>query len=123
MNEFSVSQVDIGDVKVLVCSGRMEGGCYEYCRKMIGELLENRITKILFDMGEVEYVSSTGWAIFVSSLKKVRDAGGDIKIANMRFKPRYIFKILELENIIDAFGTVEEAIEAFIRNGVRRDNS
>ncbi len=56
MNSFSVSQVDIGEVKVLMCRGRMEGDCYQYCKAMISELLENNVTKILFDMGDVELI-------------------------------------------------------------------
>ena len=72
-------------------------------------------------MKQVEYVTSAGWAIFVSSLKKVRKSGGNIKLASLNLRPKHIFELPELENIIDAFSTVEDAITAFNKDNRARE--
>ena len=50
--------------------------------------------RIIVDLSEVTYISSAGWGIFISEIKRVRREAGDIKLASMRpfsssARPRY----------------------------------
>jgi len=115
MLEFEITNKNIGNIRILECRGEMTADCFNYCRSIINEFIDEKNCRIVFDLKNVDYVSSTGWAIFISSLKKVRDSGGDMKIASLKLRPKHIFNILELENLIDAFSTVEEAVESYLK--------
>ena len=41
------------------------------------------------------------------------DKGGDLRLANLRFKVKYVFSLLELGNVIEAYDSVEEAVRSF----------
>jgi len=122
MTGFSVFQKESRGVRILECGGRLEGGCHRYLTKAIDSLIADKTTDIVFDMNDVHYISSSGWGVFICSLKKVRDKGGDLRLANLRFKVKYVFSLLELGNVIEAYNSVEEAVKSFTAKKQRTEN-
>jgi anti-anti-sigma factor len=60
-----------------------------------------------------EFISSAGWGAMVAYLKKMRTAGGDIKLAAMAGKVEKVFKLMEFDSLMDYFSTVEEAVISY----------
>jgi len=113
MEDFRILQKEIGDVRILQCEGHMSSETYMYGRDIVNKLIENKICKIVFDLGEVEYISSAGWAIFIGFLELARNMGGNILLANMSKEVRYVFDTLELGYVLTTFKTVDEAVKEF----------
>ena len=61
----------------------------------------------------VDYISSAGWGIFISHIKDVRDHGGDIKLANMIPNVYEIYELLEFDNVLQAYNSVDRARDKF----------
>ena len=85
---------------------------------MLEETLERIINencfRIVVDLNGVNYVSSAGWGIFISEIKRIRRSGGDIKLAAMTPEVREVFDLLEFNNILKPYVTREEALQAFL---------
>jgi anti-sigma B factor antagonist len=80
---------------------------------VIARIIEEKCYKIVVDLSEVTYVSSAGWGIFISEIKRVRQSSGDIKLAAMRPEVREVFDLLEFNNILKPYPDKAEAIRDF----------
>jgi len=80
---------------------------------VIERIIKESCFKIVVDLSEVSYVSSAGWGIFISEIKRVRRESGDIKLAAMRPEVREVFDLLEFNNILKPYPDKREAIRDF----------
>jgi anti-sigma B factor antagonist len=80
-------------------------------------LLKSDTNNIVIDLGNVDYISSAGWGIFISEIKGIREKGGDLKLVKMVPDVSEVFELLEFHHILRAFETIEEAIRDFDRSG------
>ena len=81
--------------------------------EVIDSIIKRNRYKLIIDLAGVEYISSAGWGIFISHIKEVRDNGGDIILANMVPDVYEIYELLEFDNILKTFSSVEEAAGEF----------
>ncbi len=81
-------------------------------RALMGLLKQERY-KIIIDLGNVDYISSAGWGIFISEIKCIRENQGDLKLVRMIPDVYEIFELLEFHHILDVYDTVEEAVQKF----------
>lgn len=84
----------------------------------LDSLLKAGMFKITIDLGNVDYISSAGWGIFISEIKGIREKGGDLKLVRMIPDVYEVFELLEFHYILKAFDTLEEAVRDFDKGGV-----
>jgi hypothetical protein len=68
---------------------------------------------IIVDLGNVDYISSAGWGIFISEIKSIRENDGDLKLVKMVPDVYEIFELLEFHHILDVYDTIDEAVNKF----------
>ena len=73
------------------------------------ELSDGHHTVIL-DMGELQYMNSTGLNILINVLTKTRNAGGDTLIAAVSHSVRQLFVVTKLDTVFTITPTVDEAV-------------
>ncbi len=83
----------------------------------LSTLLKANRHNIIIDLGNVDYISSAGWGIFISEIKGIREKNGDLKLARMIPDVYEVFELLEFHYILRAFDTLEEAIADFDQEG------
>lgn len=83
----------------------------------LSSLLKSKRQNIIIDLGNVDYISSAGWGIFISEIKGIREKNGDLKLARMIPDVYEVFELLEFHYILRAFDTLEEAIADFDHEG------
>jgi len=71
-------------------------------------------TRVILDMSEVCFISSTGVGCILGSLGTFRDQGGDIILCNLRERITHILEVLDLCNYLTIASDVDSA------SGVRR---
>jgi len=81
-------------------------------------LLKGGTYNIIIDLGNVDYISSAGWGIFISEIKGIREKGGDLKLVRMIPDVYEVFELLEFHYILRAFDAIEEAVGDFEGGGV-----
>lgn len=102
-----VSEIRVDGVIDTLTAGELE--------EVIESLLKRERYRLIIDLAGVEYISSAGWGIFISHIKDVRSNGGDIKLASMVPNVYEIYELLEFDNVLRVFATVDDAREAFGR--------
>lgn len=83
----------------------------------LSSILKSSCYNIIIDLGNVDYISSAGWGIFISEIKGIREQRGDLKLVRMIPDVYEVFELLEFHYILKAFDSLEEAISDFDQNG------
>ena len=81
--------------------------------EVIESLLKRDRFKMIIDLAGVEYISSAGWGIFISHIKDIHENGGDLKLANMIANVTEIYELLEFDNVLKAYVSLEDARDDF----------
>ena len=68
---------------------------------------------LVVDLGQVEFVDSSGLGALISALKVLRAVDGDLKLANLTEQVRLVLEITRLHRVFDAYSTAEEAARSF----------
>lgn len=69
--------------------------------------------KIVLDLGNVEFVDSSGLGSFLTCLRQLNAAGGDMKLCRMSKSVRTLFELVRMHRVFDILGTPAEAVAAF----------
>ena len=108
------------DVNILKVSGYLDTTTAGELETALYGLLERANFKIVVDLSGVTYISSAGWGIFIGEIKKIRNNGGDLKLAGMVGDVFEVFQLLEFESILEAYPSIDDAVEAFNKESSSR---
>jgi anti-anti-sigma factor len=100
-------------VSVLTLKGTIETTNASGLEETLARIMDERCYRIVVDLGAVTYISSAGWGIFISEIKRIRRNGGDIKLVAMSPEVREVFDLLEFGNILKPFERTEDALRDF----------
>jgi len=105
---------EVGDVAVVDFSGKITlGEGSAILRKMIRELVEQGHRKILLDLGEVDYIDSSGIGEMVAAYTTVRSAQGELKLVRLTRRVHDILQITRLYTVFDVQGDEASAMRSF----------
>jgi anti-anti-sigma factor len=77
----------------------------------INELIENGYISIILDLGELEYISSSGLRVVLTTRKKLIPLGGYIRLCNLQPSVSEVFEISGFSNIVPLFIDVDSAVK------------
>jgi anti-sigma B factor antagonist len=106
------------DIAVIKVGGYIDTTTSAELEHSLDQLLKANCYNIVIDLGNVDYISSAGWGIFISEIKGIREKGGDLKLVKMIPDVYEVFELLEFHYILKAFDTLEEAIADFHRGAM-----
>ena len=105
---------DAGQVTVVDFSGRITlGEGSALLRKTIRSLLEEQRTLLLINLGDVDYIDSSGIGELVSAFTAVKNRGGELKLLNLTKKVRDLLQITKLYTVFDVHSDERAAISSF----------
>jgi len=106
------------NISVIKVGGYIDTTTSSELEHHLTKLLERGSYNIVIDLGNVDYVSSAGWGIFISEIKGIREKGGDLKLVSMIPEVYEVFELLEFHYILKAFESLEDAIKDFEVSGM-----
>jgi|SRR5919198_786541 anti-anti-sigma factor len=80
---------------------------------LTAELLEEGEKKIIFDISRVHHIDSSGLGIIVMCSGKVKEAGGELRIAGAEGHVKTVLKITEVAKILALYPSRADALEGF----------
>jgi anti-sigma B factor antagonist len=105
---------DAGPVTVVDFSGRITlGDGSALLRKTLRDLLEERRTRILLNLGDVDYIDSSGIGELVSGYTSVKNRGGELKLLNLTKKVHDLLQITKLYTVFDVHSDEHTAVLSF----------
>src|SRR2546429_3857587 len=103
----------VNGVTVVDLSGRITlGEGSVVLRDTVRDLLSKGNKKILLNLGEVNYIDSSGIGELVSAFTTVRNQGGDLKLLNLTKKVHDLLQITELYTVFDIQDDEVQAIKS-----------
>jgi anti-sigma B factor antagonist len=106
---------DAGMVTVVDFSGKITlGEGSALVRKTVRALLDEQKTKLLIDLGDVDYIDSAGIGELVTAFTAVKNRGGELKLLNLTKKVKDLLQITKLYTVFDVHSSETEAISSFL---------
>jgi anti-sigma B factor antagonist len=107
-----VSVAEKGDVTVVTVKGRIDSSNAKEFDTPLMDVVQKGKTKIVLDMGGVEYMSSIGLRTIISGMKSLKEKGGTLKLANLTNNVRGMLLVMGTE-LFDVHDTVDQAVASF----------
>ncbi len=102
-----------GEIMVVELGGHVDQSNSYQLERLFDNIIESGCYRVIVDFSKVYYMSSAGWGVFVGEIKRFRDRGGDIKLANMNPDIYEVYQMLEFYHILDDYPSVEAAAASF----------
>jgi anti-sigma B factor antagonist len=110
--KYQMRQVD--NVTILDLSGRITlGEGSVTLRDAVRDVLAKGSNKILLNLGDVNYIDSSGIGELVSAYTTVKNQGGEMKLLNLTKKVHDLLQITKLYTVFDIKDDEAEAVAAF----------
>ena len=89
-----------GGMKAIL-NGRLDTPAAVKAQQEIGPLLENADKEIIFDCTNLEYISSSGFRLFLTIRKEASVKGGKVIIENINDEIRKVFMMTGFFNLFE----------------------
>jgi anti-sigma B factor antagonist len=94
---------------VLQPTGRLNMVAAPAFKNLVEETVASGQTRIIVDLGEVTFIDSSGLGALISGLKATRQAGGDLRIADVPEQVMTVLRLTNLDRVLRAHATVVDA--------------
>jgi anti-sigma B factor antagonist len=112
--DMTTSIRQVGGVTIVDISGRIVLGQESAAlRNLVCDLLSKGHKKILFNLGDVHYIDTTGLGSLVSAFTSVRKQEGELKLLNLTNKVHDVMQITRLYTVFDIMDDEAVAVTSF----------
>ena len=108
---FDVKKQD--DVTIIDVEGQLIVGNRQELKQRVLEELDGGARKFLIDFSNTGYIDSSGLGVLVSLSKKIREQGGELRLANLNEDLRTLFELTKLDTLFHIASDREEALTSF----------
>ena len=111
---FRVSTRQVDGVNIVDCSGRITlGEGNVLLRDTVKELLAKGQKKILLNLGDVNYIDSSGIGELVSAYTTAKNQGGELKLLKLTKKVHDLLQITKLYTVFEVKDDEAAAVKSF----------
>ncbi|MFH2046833.1 MAG: STAS domain-containing protein [Pseudomonadota bacterium] len=100
-----------GNALVASVHGRVDTGNASVFEKKLVEELNQEEKWLVFDLSGLEYISSAGLRVLLSTAKIMKSKGGDIRLAATQGPVKKVFQISGFFSLFKHFDTTDAALE------------
>jgi anti-sigma B factor antagonist len=109
---FTVRKDPKGVVVIGVDGQLIVGNRHELKQKVV-DAIEVGERKVLIDFTNTGYIDSSGLGALVSLSKKLRDAGGELRLAGLNEDLRTLFELTKLDTLFTIADSADAALASF----------
>jgi anti-sigma B factor antagonist len=110
----SIATRQLDGVTILDLSGRITlGEGSVQLRDAIRDLISKGIKHILLNLGDVNYIDSSGLGELVSAFTTAKNQNADVKLLNLTKKVKDVLQVTKLYTVFDIYDDEASAISSF----------
>jgi anti-sigma B factor antagonist len=113
MAELLVDARDEGAVRVISPRGFVNAHTAPEFEGALRRALGEGRVRIVVDCSALAYIASAGLGAMMGTIEEIREAGGDLRVAELNDTVRNIFEILGLHHLYRVFPTAIEAVGSY----------
>ena len=106
-----------GDVVVIAADGGINKETGGQFVAEIKELVKGGVSKLLIDCENLKVLSSYGLSGLLTIYKRAREAGGEVKLANVHSIVVQVLTLVRLNKVFEIYPDIRAALEAFPEEG------
>ena len=108
-----IRETDREGIAILALKGRLTVGEASSIREKVNELLPTGKKNVIFDLGQVDYIDSTGLGSMVICYTTIKKAGGALKLLNLNKRNIELLLLTKLHTIFEVFSDEQDAVNSF----------
>jgi len=105
---------DVDGIRIMEIEGRLDELSAADAERRLFELVDVDGCRAILDFSRVEYVSSGGLRVIMSTMKALRKRGGDLRACGLNPFVAEVFEISGLRSIMRVHNTADEARAAWM---------
>jgi len=98
---------------VVRLSGRLDLVSAGEVKQSISQTVGKGQKRLVVDLGDVQFIDSSGLGALIGGLKTARQAGGDLRIARPGQQAVIILQLTTLDRVLRPYTSVEEALAGY----------
>lgn len=98
------------DILILRPVGRLDSASSPDLERAVLEALDGGTKRMVFDLADMDYVSSAGLRVILLAGKKLRAGQGKLALAGMRETVREVFEMSGFLTLFAVTGSVDDAV-------------
>jgi anti-sigma B factor antagonist len=102
--------VDISGWTVVSVYGEVDVATAPELKERLVDLVTDGRSRLVLDLGGVDFLDSTGLGVIVSALKRARTHGGDLRVVCIESRITRLFEITGLDKALTLLPTVDAAV-------------
>lgn len=103
----------LNDITVVAVEGQLIVGNRQELKQKVLQELESGGRKFLIDFSRTGYIDSSGLGVLVSLSKKIREQGGELRLAALNDDLRTLFELTKLDTLFHISKDRDEALASF----------
>jgi len=107
-------------VTVIDVKGDLADHTADEMAQALGRLMAAGRRKIVLNLGGTDMISTHGVAQCVAAQKRLRERGGELKLAGATGELRRVLDLLNLDKVLACYPEVRHAVQAFVKAGPPR---
>lgn len=102
-----------GDILILRVKGRLDAISSPAAEKKVFECINNGQSKLLLDFAGVEYLSSAGMRMLLSTTKKLKAISGKLVVCSITTNVMDVLKMSGFDHVLELARSEEEGLKKF----------
>jgi anti-sigma B factor antagonist len=100
------------DIVTLSLSGKLDTTTSKVFEEKIVAHIESGNRRFIIDLGQLDYISSSGLRVLVSAAKRLANDNGKIVLCSLKEPVREVFNIVGFLSVFPVYGSHDEAISS-----------
>lgn len=107
-----ITDKNINNIHLITISGKIDVISANDLETFLNSVIGDN-SRLIFDLSETEYISSSGLRVFLAALKILSKKNGKMRLASPQPVIRNILDISGLSNIFMTYHNLKEAMDSF----------
>ena len=96
----NITQRDAGEVKIIDLDGNLDTNTAPDAEDYLQKIVDEETKKILVNLEKLDYISSAGLRVFLSTAKQLKSSGGELRLCNLNETVQEIFDMSGFSTIL-----------------------
>jgi anti-sigma B factor antagonist len=111
-----ITERKVNNINILSLDGKIDAMSTGEVEKKLNELIDSGNKYLVLNFSGTDYINSSGLRVMLSSLKKLRKAHGDLKMACARPMVKQVFSMAGFTSLFEFYDLEQDAVARFAAN-------
>jgi anti-sigma B factor antagonist len=111
-----ITERKVDNINIISLEGKIDAMSTGEVEKKFNELIDSGNKYLVVNFSGTDYINSSGLRIMLSSLKKLRNVRGDLKMACAKPMVKQVFSMAGFTTLFEFYDVEQDAVSRFTAN-------